>query len=330
MPGRIPGLCSPPTLAGVAALEPSRYVLGASRAYGGSLGDRAAEIRGDETAVDRAWADQRSRVLVVGHGRALLDDSGLVLLTSEQAPDGQRILLGRQAGGGFLFAVRRDDAGADERARGLRSAATLLSAEQLGVLMHAVALANWHETHPRCARCGTATVSINAGYARRCPSDGSEHYPRTDPAVIVLVLDGGPPGEDRALLGRQASWPLGRFSTLAGFVEPGETVEEAVAREVAEEVGLPVSTVGYAGSQPWPFPASLMLAYYAVAAPGHRDDAAVFVDGEEIVEARWFDRAGLADALADGSLVVPPGISVARRLIEGWYGAALHSGGVWR
>jgi len=309
---------------------PTPYTLGESRAFDGSVDDRAVEIRGDGAALDEAWADQRSRVLVVGHGRALMDGSGLVLLSPQQAPDGERILLGRGAEGGCLFAVRPDARLADERAHSLGSAAARLGSEQLGLLMHAVALTNWHESHPRCARCGTPTASTNGGYVRRCPQDGSEHHPRTDPAVIVLVLDGGPPGEDRALLGRQASWPAGRFSTLAGFVEPGETVEDAVGREVLEEVGLPVSSVGYAGSQPWPFPASLMLAYYAVAAPGHREDAAVVVDGQEIVEARWFDRESLAYATGTGDLVVPPEVSVARRLIEGWYGAELRASGVWR
>jgi NAD+ diphosphatase len=209
----------------------------------------------------------------------------------------------------------------------------------LALFMHAVALTGWHERHLRCPSCGSPTTVHQAGYARRCPRDGSEHYPRTDPAVIVLVLDGGPVGEDRCLLGRQASWPAGRFSTLAGFVEPGETVEGAVAREVAEEVGVTVDAVAYAGSQPWPFPASLMLAYYAVASPDdvpvrHATDGGVSedvaVDGEEIIEARWFDRAEFEAATRSGDVLVPPVLSVARRLIEGWFGGPVSGDGTWR
>jgi NAD+ diphosphatase len=229
-----------------------------------------------------------------------------------------------------VFAVRTTDALPGDDARDLRAAAGLLRDDDLEQLMHAVALAGWHDSHPRCSRCGEPTQPIQAGYARRCPADGSQHFPRTDPAVIVLVLDGAEPGHDRCLLGRQASWPAGRFSTLAGFVEPGETVEQALAREVAEEVGVAVESVGYAGSQPWPFPASLMLAAYATAAEGARDDAALRPDGTEIVEARWFDRQGLAAALASGEVLVPPALSVARRLIEGWYGGRLRGPEAWR
>jgi NAD+ diphosphatase len=202
-----------------------------------------------------------------------------------------------------------------------------LTPDDLGLFLHATALTSWHETHPRCPRCGGPTEVINVGYARRCSSDGSEHYPRTDPAVIVLVLDSD--GDDsRCLLGRQASWPEGRFSTLAGFVEPGETVEQAVAREVAEESGVEVESVAYAGSQPWPFPASLMLAYYAVAGPGAA--AHLSVDGEEIIEARWFTRDQLRAATEAGEVLVPPRLSVARRLVEGWLGHAVAGAGTWR
>ncbi|MGH8867026.1 MAG: NAD(+) diphosphatase, partial [Actinomycetes bacterium] len=149
---------------------------------------------------------------------------------------------------------------------------------------------------------------------RRCPADGSLHFPRTDPAVIMLVTDGG----DRCLLGRQAKWPERRFSTLAGFVEPGESLEHAVAREVHEEAGLRVVSTDYVASQPWPFPASLMLGFTATV-DGHD----VRVDGEEIVEARWLTRAQLCEDFRTGELRLPPPVSIARRLIEGWYGDAL-------
>src|SRR5690606_16065858 len=145
----------------------------------------------------------------------------------------------------------------------------------------AVALANWHATHGYCARCGAATVATQAGYVRRCPEEGSEHYPRTDPVVIMLVVD----ENDRALLGRNSAWPPGRFSTLAGFVEPGETLEQAVVREVHEETHVRVHACRYVGSQPWPFPASLMLGYFARAR-----GVEPMPDGGEITEARWYSR----------------------------------------
>jgi NAD+ diphosphatase len=312
----VPDLVAPP------------YRLGAPLASPDGL-DRVAALRSDPDALAAAWAADSTVVVLVHRGRTLVDDNtGLVLVPSREAPPGERYLLGRRPDGSHVFAV----ATAEPLAGGhdLRSAAPWLSGTDVELLMHAVALANWHDTHPRCSRCGAPTEPVAAGYARMCPQDGSEHYPRTDPAMIVLVLDGGPPGHDRCLLGRQASWRAGRFSTLAGFVEPGESVERAVAREVAEEVGVPVRTVAYAGSQPWPFPASLMLAFYAVAEPGHTTDAAVRPDGLEIVEARWFDRATLRAATADGDVVVPPVLSVARRLIEGWYGRALDGRAAWR
>lgn len=184
--------------------------------------------------------------------------------------------------------------------------------------MTAVALDNWLRTHTRCPRCGTETVFHDAGWSRRCPADGTDHFPRTDPAVIVLVRD----RDDRALLGRQVRWPEGWFSTLAGFVEAGESAEAAVRREVQEESGVVVSSatddLWYLGSQPWPFPCSLMLGYHA-----WTDDPTVAVDGEEIGEARWFTRDELADACASGEVRLPPPISIARRLVERWYGAEL-------
>jgi NAD+ diphosphatase len=314
----------------VPALVPAPYRLGWSPTQGAHTLDRVAEIRTDAAALDDAWHDPRTQVVLVHEGRSLVDASGLVRLTAAQAPPGERYLLGRRLDGSHVFAVRTTADLPGEAARDLRAAAGLLRDDDLEQLMHAVALAGWHDAHPRCSRCGEPTEPVQAGYARRCPADGSQHFPRTDPAVIVLVLDGAEPGRDRCLLGRQASWPAGRFSTLAGFVEPGESVEQALAREVAEEVGVPVVSVGYAGSQPWPFPGSLMLAAYAMAAESARDDAALRPDGTEIVEARWFDRHTLAAALASGEVLVPPALSVARRLIEGWYGGRLRGPEAWR
>jgi NAD+ diphosphatase len=201
----------------------------------------------------------------------------------------------------------------------LREAAALLSDRDAGLLTHAVALANWHATHTHCPRCGTPTVTVAAGHAQRCPADGSEHFPRVDPAVIMLVTD----PDDRCLLARNRRWPERRVSILAGFVEPGESAEQAVAREVGEETGITVARVRYVGSQPWPMPQSLMLGFRASAA----GDLEIRVDEDEIAEAHWFSRDELRSALASREILLPPPVSIAHRLIESWYGEELP--GVW-
>jgi NAD+ diphosphatase len=205
------------------------------------------------------------------------------------------------------------------RPAGLREAAALLNDRDAGLFTHAVALANWHSTHTHCPRCGTLTVTVAAGHAQRCPADGSEHFPRVDPAVIMLVSD----PDDRCLLARNRRWPERRVSILAGFVEPGESAEQAVAREVQEETGIVVTRVRYAGSQPWPMPQSLMLGFRAVAT-GELD---LQVDDDEIAEAHWYSREELRSALAAREILLPPPVSIAHRLIESWYGEELP--GVW-
>jgi NAD+ diphosphatase len=295
--------------------------------------DRAAHLRTDADALAALWAEPRTRVLVVAGGRALVRDgesdgsdggdgsAALVLVEPGQAPAGERAFLGLDGEGRAYFAVGAsplagglgDDVD-DIHTAGLREAGSLLDARDAGMFVHAVALFNWHATHPRCPRCGAETEIAADGHLRRCPRDGSEHYPRTDPAVIMAVVD----GQDRLLLGHQAQWPDGRFSTLAGFVEPGESLEMAVAREVAEESGVIVETVDYAGSQPWPFPCSLMLGFFA-----RSSSVAVTPDGVEITDARWFTREDLAAAVATGDVLLPPAVSIARHLIEGWYGGEI-------
>ena len=196
----------------------------------------------------------------------------------------------------------------------LRQIGADLGARDAGLATTAIALAAWHETHLRCPRCGSMTDVVQAGWVRHCPVDGSEHYPRTDPAVIMAVVDGA----DRLLLGHSAQWPEHRVSTLAGFVEPGEAIEQAVRREVAEEVGVVIGDVGYRGSQPWPFPASLMLAFRA-----HALTTQITVDGVEITHARWFTRAELTAEVASGGVLLPMSTSIARILIEEWFGGEL-------
>lgn len=196
----------------------------------------------------------------------------------------------------------------------LRVCGADLSDLDAGLASAAVALSNWHKTHTHCPRCGSETFISNSGWTRQCPTDGTEHYPRTDPAVIVAITN----SQDKLLMARQTVWQPTHFSHVAGFVEPGETLEAAVAREAFEETGIVIDSVTYMGSQPWPFPASLMLAFVATTS---NDD--ITVDQDEIAEAYWYSRAELAAACKAGELRIPSRVSVARRLIEHWYGSEL-------
>ena len=190
----------------------------------------------------------------------------------------------------------------------------MLSDRDAGLLTHAVALANWHDTHTHCPLDGTPTVPDPAGHSARCPKDGTEHFPRTDPAVIMLITD----PQDRVLLASNTRWPGRRVSILAGFVEPGESLEQAVIREVAEEAGIAVTNVRYVASQPWPMPRSLMVGFRAEAVPGE----VIAVDHDELTEAHWYSRADLLAAIQDG-LALPGPVSIARHIIEAWYGGPL-------
>ncbi len=287
--------------------------------------DRAAHRRLDEAWLAAAWSHPTTRVFVVSGGQALIEDdedgrTELVTMPSFDAPvtEAHRYFLGVDADGVAYFALQKDalPGRMDEIARpaGLREAGALLPERDAELLVHAVALENWQRLHRFCSRCGERTVIAAAGHVRRCPACGAEHYPRTDPAVIMLVTD----DQDRALLGRQVHWPEGRFSTLAGFVEPGESIEHAVVREVHEEAGVAVGEVEYVASQPWPFPSSLMLGFMAQATSPH-----IEVDGDEIQEARWFSRDELGAAIESGEVLPLAGISIAARLVELWYGKPL-------
>ena len=288
--------------------------------------DRDAGRRTDRGWLEAAWADPATRVLRLRDGRAAVvgEPPRLDLDTRPEVPADRRIFLGTFEGVAYFAALEQGPDTGDEHAPrylGLREVGARLPALDAGLVVHAVSLANWHTTHTHCPRCGAVTVPENAGHTRRCPVDGSEHYPRTDAAVIMLVLD----ADDRLLLGRQTTWPAGRFSTLAGFVEPGESLEAAVRREVHEECGIDIGTVTYLGSQPWPFPSSLMLGFSAQALTTevHRHDG-------EIAEARWYTREALLADIGTGRLHVSPSISISRRLIEHWYGEPLpHNAGGW-
>ncbi|MFE3766195.1 NAD(+) diphosphatase [Streptomyces sp. NPDC059104] len=287
--------------------------------------DRAAHHRLDEAWLAAAWSHPTTRVFVVSGGQVLIDDTpdggtAIVMTPAFEAPvtETHRYFLGTDEDGVRYFALQKDSLPGrmDQSARpaGLREAGLLLCPRDAGLMVHAVALENWQRMHRFCSRCGERTVVAAAGHIRRCPGCGAEHYPRTDPAVIMLVTD----EQDRALLGRQVHWPEGRFSTLAGFVEPGESIEQSVIREVWEEAGVKVGTVEYVASQPWPFPYSLMLGFTARAVSSE-----ITVDGEEIQEARWFSRDDLRAAIETGEVLPPSGISIAARLVELWYGQPL-------
>ncbi|HVT67565.1 MAG TPA: NAD(+) diphosphatase [Trebonia sp.] len=292
--------------------------------------DRATQRRGDTGWLAQLWADPRTRVLVVRDSQALVAaDNGqleLVFVAPAEAPEGTRFLLGVDSAGVAYFGVsdagrgepRARSGSSDAKPMALRQAGALLSDRDAGLLTHAVALANWHDSHTHCPRCGTPTVPAPAGHLTTCPADGTEHFPRLDPAVIMLVID----PDDRLMLARNALWPAGRMSVVAGFVEPGESAEHAVAREVQEETSIVVGQVRYLGSQPWPMPRSLMLGFEARARGGQR----IAVDTEEIGEARWFSRAELRAAIEAGEIGLAPTSSIARRLIEFWYGEELPDG----
>lgn len=204
-----------------------------------------------------------------------------------------------------------DEAGADgHRFLDLRGAAMLLPEDEANRAAYASAMFTWHLRHRWCGTCGQPTTSEWAGHLRRCTGCGAEHFPRTDPVIIVLVTAG-----DSCLLGRQRIWPPQMWSALAGFVEPGESLEDAVRREVREEAGVDVLEPAYHSSQPWPFPLSLMLGFIASAG---KEPTEVVVDHNELEDARWFSRAELTKAVEDGSLMLPPPFSIARQLADTW------------
>ncbi|MET4143220.1 NAD(+) diphosphatase [Arthrobacter sp. UYCo732] len=197
---------------------------------------------------------------------------------------------------------------------GFRDIASVLNVTDTALFVEASAVANWHASHTHCPRCGVPTVVEAGGWVRRCPQDNSEHYPRTDPAIIVTVV--GPDG--RLLLGGGGPVDAKNYSTLAGFVEPGESLEQAVIREIHEEVGVRITRCQYLGSQSWPFPASLMLGFSAIT-----EDSVATPDGVEVTRARWFSREELQDAVLAGEITISGRLSIARSLIEHWYGGRI-------
>jgi NAD+ diphosphatase len=330
--------------------------------FAGPYLDREGHLRADPARLESALADPRSRVLPVWKSLNLVaDDAGGAAASGGGAGqsvgtggagyrdyDGDPtvqaaflgigeialerradlVLLGRRDGTDF-FACEVESAEPPPNPPGtrfadLRTVAALLPEGEAGLLSYARAMIGWRCTHRHCGRCGAKTLPAKAGHVLVCtnPVCRHEQFPRLDPAIIVLVIDG-----DRVLLGRQASWPAGRYSTIAGFVEPGESLEDAVAREVREETGIDVEAIEYHSSQPWPFPSSLMLGFTARAASQDID-----LRDLELEDARWFTRADIVS----GTPYLPPNVSISFRLIEHWFDAegavplrSLHTATSW-
>jgi len=289
--------------------------------FAGGAIDRAAHRRQDPGLLPALLTDERTRVIDLGKDGFLVDDDGRLALRAPRESDlGAPLAVflgeGRGPDGASTAYVLIEPSGAEAQrpAVGLRELAGALDNDTAALVATSLGLANWHRTHPRCSLCGTPTQPDLAGWIRRCPDDASEHYPRTDVAVIMAVTD----PDDRLLLGRAPSWPTGRMSILAGFVEPGETLEQAVAREVREEVGIDIHDVEYVDDQPWPFPSSLMVGFTA-----RTQQTELRLDEAELAEARWVSRDEVAALIAAGEYRPSPGFSISRLLVEDWYGDRL-------
>ena len=274
--------------------------------------DRAEHLRENASALSEHWPGARVLVLdVEGQARFFGDDDAPEFprghaLASERPQDAS--FLGLDAAGDAWFALPAEALGElPPQTLDLRSAATRWPALAASAFAQARALLHWQQRNRFCGACGHALGLVRGGFCARCGQCGSEHYPRTDPAIIVAVSDG-----ERLLLGRQASWPAGRWSVLAGFLEPGESLEQAVAREVMEEAGVQIRRAEYAASQPWPFPSALMLGFRAEAEP-----QPVQV-GDELEAAQWFGADELRAQVASGAMQLSPRLSISRWLIDDW------------
>lgn len=309
--------------------------------FGGSGLDRAAQLRGDTPGLNAALAEGRGSVLPIWRGKPLMEEEAtgqrLVWLPvdhgvlAEASPE--RLFLGDDDGYlRFAADISRwepeldayapldsfaDDtlqvhpaAKAGQVFRELRLAMTMLTPRDAELAATAKAMLSWHRSHRYCARCGAESAMSQAGWQRSCPDCGAHHFPRTDPVVIMLVTHG-----NDVLLGRSPGWPDGMYSLLAGFVEPGETMEAAVRREVAEETGVQVGQVEYLASQPWPYPSSLMFGCW-----GHAESREITLDPKELDDALWISREDLAEALAGRHPALSPARkgAIARFLMENW------------
>lgn len=289
--------------------------------FSGHYIDRRADLRTQPEQLDSLLAESRTRFLPVWRGRCLIIGGRVARLhrseVAEFSRDPERRTLLGIAEGHPLFCLAIDDAeppsfGEAMEFVGLRELSSRLSADDAGLAAYAKALVAWQGRHRHCGVCGTRNRLGDAGFVMVCTDPGCGHrsFPRLDPAIIVLVQH-----DDMCLLGRQPSWPADRFSTIAGFVEPGESLEDAVRREVREETDIVISACQYIGSQPWPFPAALMIGFHASAAT-----TTITCNDGELADARWVSRTEIAEE----KVILPPAISIAYRLIESWFD--LHDG----
>jgi NAD+ diphosphatase len=280
-------------------------------AFSGCRIDRADHLRGDGPALS-ALMNHHARLLGMQGLDPLLSPEGEIVWTSlaEADPDADLVFLGLEDGRACFAPVPVSGSVAPPNPRLWQSLASV-SSQDLAAYGMARAVVGWHARHRFCAQCGAPTVLAKGGWQRNCTACRAEHFPRTDPVTIMLVEH-----EGNLLLGRQPRFPAGRFSALAGFVEPGETIEEAVAREVLEEAGVHVRDVTYVASQPWPFPSSLMIGCHA-----HADHGAITIDANELEEARWFTRAEVVASMngdAAAPFIAPPSTAIAHQLLRWW------------
>lgn len=290
--------------------------------------DRVSDKRRDDEWIATRLEDETTRFAPVWQSKNFFDTNeapGPVFLSPRDVRDwidtAESVVLLGVSGDNAYFAIGLSSegdtlpAGLGElgRFRDLRQTALLLDERDCALLAYAKAMVYWHHRQRFCGDCGSPTRSVAGGSLRVCVNEqcGQQHFPRTDPAVIVLVASGA-----RCLLGRQPSWPAGMYSTLAGFVEPGESLEAAVIREVREETGIETDTIRYFSSQPWPFPGSLMLGFTAQTA-----SETIHVDGNELENARWFAREEMRDMLRQGTLKLPFKLAISYHLIESWFDA---------
>lgn len=308
---------------------------------GGRL-DRASRLRGDAAALEAMAADPRARGLALWRGRPLLAAGGEMALAWRELDDPlfsgarePRVFLGLEdgvpcfacsipdwepdvepvEGFGATPMVAHPDLGSDLGFGDLRANMGRLDSGEAGTAAAAKGILGWHQSHGFCANCGARSEAADAGWRRTCPACGAQHFPRTDPVVIMMILSG-----NSVLLGRSPGWPEGMYSLLAGFMEPGESIEAAVRREVAEETGVPVGRVEYLSSQPWPFPSSLMIGCLGMATGRE-----IKLDPAELEDARWVSREALAEAIAGRDPALKPARkgSIARFLLEHWLADAL-------
>jgi NAD+ diphosphatase len=278
---------------------------------GGTL-DRADRLRHDADGY-AAVLDWRARLLVLGPGyEPQVDEAGRLGWTSlAQAPDdAELVLLGLADGRAHVAAITGEPGGAAFRSPRLLAALGDMAPGEAATWAAARSVLDWHARHGFCANCGEKTAVFRAGWGRKCGACATEHFPRVDPVVIMIAEHDG-----RALLGRQAAWPAGRYSALAGFLEPGESMEEAVAREIGEEAGIRVRNVRYVASQPWPFPSQLMIACVAEA-----ESDVLTLDTTELEDAIWVPREMVRTVLAggDGPFLAPPPHAIAHTLLTRW------------